>query len=275
MIARVLAALVLLASFARAAHAAPDPKRKIVVLEYRAGSSALPGIAHHVVHALAGQTSLGVLGPDQTRAIYGDHLDQAIVRCAGEATCIARIGARVGAAEVILVGVSELGDVILTMQRIDVATGAVNARIADSMPSGSPPSDAQLEQYLTRLLPPTDFLRFGTIDIITNQAGALVTVSGQPRGKTPIPALTLHAPGTYVIRIEKAGFHPFTTTVQLPPDGALKVEADLSRRSHTAWYQHWYVIAVAGVVAAGAAGTTIFYTTRHGGNMIPVSVTLH
>ena len=275
MIAKVLAALAVVLALARVASGAPDPKRKVIVLEYRAGSSALPGIAHSVVRAIAAQTSLGVLGPDQTRAIFGDHLDQAIVRCGGEPSCIARIGQRVGAAEVILVGVSELGDVILTMQRIDVATGTVSARIADSMPSHSPPSDAQLEQYLTRLLPPTDFLRFGTIDIIANEAGALVTIGGQPRGKTPLPQLTLHAPATYVIKVEKAGYQPFTTTVQLPPDSALKVEADLARRNHTAWYQHWYVIAAAGLVAAGAAGTTIFYTTRHTGDNVPVMVTIH
>jgi len=44
--------------------------------------------------------------------MYGDHLDQALVRCAGDAACIAKIGQKLAAAEVILVGISELGDVI-------------------------------------------------------------------------------------------------------------------------------------------------------------------
>jgi hypothetical protein len=261
-------------ALARVTHAATDPRRKVVVLEYRAGSAALPGIADRITRTLAHETSLAVLGPDQVRALYGDHLAQAIVRCSGDPACIARIGQRAGAAEVILVGVSELGDVILTMQRIDVRAGTVSARIADSMPNRASPSDAQLDGYLTRLLPPADFLRFGTIDIIANQAGAIVTVGGHKRGTTPLRALKLHAPATYVIRIEKEGYSAFTTTVQLPPDGALKVDAELSRKGTTAWYQHWYVIAAAGLIAAGAAGTTIYYTTQHTSDRVPVTGTV-
>ena len=128
---RLLVAFAIVLVTMRAGHADPDPKRKVIVLEYRAGSSALPGVAGRLVAMIQKQTSLEVLGPDQTRAVYGEHLDQVIVKCAGEAECVARIGQKVGAAEVILVGVSELGDVILTLQRIDVAHRAVEARIAD------------------------------------------------------------------------------------------------------------------------------------------------
>ena len=108
------------------AHADPDPKRKVVVLEYRVElERRCPASRARSSTTLGKQTSLQLLGPDQTRAVYGDHLEQVIVRCAGDAECIARIGEKVGAAEVILVGVSELGDVILTMQRIDVASHTV------------------------------------------------------------------------------------------------------------------------------------------------------
>jgi len=144
----VLSSIVALGMLCATAHADPNPKRKVVVLEYRAGSSALRGIANRTVDTLAKQTSLTLLGPDQTRAIYGDHLEQVVVKCAGEAECVAKIGQKVGAAEVILIGVSELGDVILTMQRIAVADRSVQARVADSLASGAPPSDAQLGQYL-------------------------------------------------------------------------------------------------------------------------------
>ena len=246
------------------AHGDPDPRRKVSVLEYRAGSSQLPGIAGRVVTTLSRQTSLGVIGQDQTRALYGDHLDQVLVRCAGEAACVARIGQKVGAAEVILVGVSELGDVILTMQRIDVASREVTGRIADSLAARSVPSDAQISSYVNRLLPPGDFLRFGVIDIVANLSGAAVTVGGQPRGVTPVAALKLPAPASYDIRIEKLGYVPFTTRIALPPDGEIKVEAELSRRGgDAAWYQHWYVLAAAGVVVAGAGGTAIYFATRN------------
>jgi hypothetical protein len=256
-----IAAIALMVVAGRA-HAEPDPKRKVVVLEYRASSSALQGIAGRVLGALGKETSLQLLGPDQTRTVYGDHLDQVIVKCAGDAECIARIGQKVGASEVLLVGISELGDVILTMQRIDVATKTVTARIADSLGANVTPGGAQIDGYLQRLLPPSDFLRFGVIDIVVNLAGAAVTVGGESRGLSPIQPLKLHAPATYDIRVEKTGFTPFTTKVALPPDGEVKVEAQLSRRGGTAWYQRWYVLAAGGALIAGAAGTTIYFTTR-------------
>jgi len=245
------------------AGADPDPRRKLIVLEYRAGSSALPGVAARVVAILAQKTSLAVLGQDQSRAIYGDQLDQVLVRCAGDAACVARIGQKIGAAEVVLVGVSELGDVILTMQRIDVAAREIVGRIADSLATGAVPSSAQITEYVTRLLPPSDFLRFGVIDIVANLAGAAVTVGGRPRGTTPIAALTLPAPASYEIRLDKPGYVPFTTRVALPPDGEVRVEAELARRGgEPAWYQRWYVVAAVGVVVAGAAGTALYVATR-------------
>ena len=229
-----------MASTARAdpdprSQAAMDPRRTLVVLEYRAGSSALPGIAGRVVATLTRRTSLAVLGQDPARAIYGDHLDQALVKCAGEAACVARIGQRVAAAEVLLVGVSELGDVILTMQRIDVAHREITGRIADSLPAGAVPSDDQIAAYAARLLPPSDFRRFGVIDIVANLTGAAVTLDGQPRGVTPLEALRLPAPASYDLRIEKPGYAPFATRVALPPDGEIKVLAELSRRRGDAW----------------------------------------
>jgi hypothetical protein len=256
------AALVILCLFAAVAHADVDPKRKVIVLEYRAGSSALPHFADHVVAVLSKDTSLHVLGPDQTRAEYGEHLGLVIVKCAGDPECVARIGQKVGAAEVILVGVSELGDVILTMQRIDVASRTVSARIAESLTGGATPNDKQIESYLTKLLPASDFLRYGIIDIIASESGALVTVGGQHRGTTPIQPLKLKAPANYDVRVEKRGFQPFTTSVALPPDGELRVRANLSRKNHVAWWQHWYVLAGAGVLVAGAAGGTIYFATQ-------------
>lgn len=259
---------------AHVAHADPDPKRKVSVLEYRSGSSALPGIARRILDEMSKQTSLQLLGPDQTRTVYGDQLDQALVKCAGDAECIAQIGKKVGASEVILVGVSELGDVILTLQRIDVSSKAVVTRVADSLASKTTPADDQINGYLARLLSPGDFLRYGVIDIVANLAGAAVTVGGESRGLTPIQPLKLHAPATYQIRVEKAGYVPFTTKVALPPDGEIKVEAELSKRgAGSAWYQRWYVLAGAGILVAGAAGTAIYFGTRDSASdRVPVTI---
>ncbi len=244
------------------AQADPNPKRKVAVVEYRAASSGLPGIATRIALALGKQTSLAIIGHDQTRVLYGDNVDQVLVKCAGDPECVAKIGQKVGAVEVILVGVSELGDVILTMQRIDVASHVVSGRIADSLAAGTQPSDSQLDQYLTRLLPPGDFLRFGVIDIVASEAGASVTVGGERRGLTPIQPLRLRAPASYEIKVEKTGFVPFTTQIALPADGELRVRAPLQRPGKDTWYTRWYVLAGMGVVVAGAAGGAIYFATN-------------
>jgi len=266
---RAIVALLVLGAIAHADTR--DPKRKVVVLEYRAGSSALPKVTGQLVATMAKQTSLQVLGPEQTKTLYGERLEESIVKCAGEAECVAKIGAKVGAAEVILVGISELGDVILTMQRIDVATRSVSARIADSLAANAAPSEDQLGNYVTRLLPPTDFIRWGVIAISANESGAAVSVGNEARGVTPIEPLRLHAPATYNIRIEKQGYVPFTTKVQLPPDSEIKVEAELSRRGGaTHWYQKWWVLTG---IAVGAAvlGGGVYLATRSPPDTVGVS----
>jgi hypothetical protein len=267
---RAALAIAIVCSLAAVAHGEVDPRRKVVVIEYRAGSSALPKVVGLLVAEMTKHTSLQVLGPDQTKALYGEQLEQSIVKCGGEAECVAKIGARVGAAEVVLVGVSELGDVILTMQRIDVRTHRVSARIADSLAADAAPTEDQLGYYLTKLLPPSDFLRFGIIAISSNVTGAAVTVGGEKRGVTPIEPLKLRAPAKYPIRIDKPGYVPFTTTVQLPPDSELKVDAELSRRgagSH--WYEKWYVYA-GGVVVLGLVGGGVYFATREPPNSVGV-----
>ncbi len=258
------ALVLLMVVSASLAHADDNPKRKLAVLEYRAGSSSLIGIGTQLATEIGKQTSLTVLGPAQARTVYGEQLDQSIVKCGGEAECVAKIGTKLGVEDVILIGISELGDVILTMQRIDVATRQVSVRIADSLADNAVPSAEQVSGYLGRLLPPTDFLRFGIIEIVVNHPGALVTVGGEQRGTSPIAPLKLRAPATYAIKIEKTGFDAYSTKIQLPPDGELRVEANLSRTSSKAWYQRWYVAVGLGVVVAAAAGTTIYFATGGG-----------
>ena len=55
--------LVACAVLARTAHADPDPKRKVAVLEYRSGSAVLTGIARRLLDEMAKLTSLQLLGP--------------------------------------------------------------------------------------------------------------------------------------------------------------------------------------------------------------------
>jgi hypothetical protein len=265
--ALAILAVVLAAAPARADG--PDPKRKVVVLEYRAGSASLPKIAERITARLRSLTSLGVIDADAARQKLAQ-LDEAVVQCTGEADCLAYIGAKVGADEVVLVGISELGDVILTLQRIAVKKREVVGRIAESLAPADQPTDAVLAQYLSRLLPPSDFVRFGTIDVIANLSGAGVELDGEHKGTTPIEPLRVRAPQSYDIRVEKSGYVPFSATVAVPPDGEVTVKAQLTKRGGGGhWYQKWYVLAIAGAAVIGATGAAIYIGTKPGDN-VPV-----
>jgi hypothetical protein len=266
----VAAIAVLAVALARPARAdSPSPKRKVVVLEYRAGSAALPEIADRISARLRQLTSVTVIDGNAARQKLGD-LDQAVVTCEGEPDCIAYIGEKVGAEEVLLVGVSELGDVILTLQRIPVKKRKVESRIAESLAPADAPTDATLAQYLARVMPPADFVRFGTLDIVANISGALVHVGGEDKGTTPIKPLKVPAPAKYDIRVEKRGYVPFSATVAVPPDGDITVKANLTRPGGgDRWYQKWWVVGLAGIAVVGATGVAIYVGTRPG-DTVPV-----
>lgn len=260
-----------------AAEAEPAPKRKVVVLEFRAGSAAVPGIGKELTDVLRRTTSLAVIDASGARALYGDHLDDAVAKCAGAAECLAAIGKRVNAAEVLLVGISELGDVIVTLQRIHVGTAAVQARIAESLARGQVADAAALQLYLTRLLPPSDFAQFGVIDVVANVTGATVTIAGQRRGHTPLAATKVAAPAKYEIRIEKPGYVTFVATVSVPPDGEVRVNADLQKRGVNPpprWWQRGWVIATAGVLVATGTAGALYWATTSEQTTVPVSGTV-
>ena len=154
--ARAIAALAALATVTAAvpiAHA-DDPRRTVAVLEYRSDSTALPAIGSRIATVLRQRTSLRVLGDDQARQRYGTKLAAAVVDCQGDAGCIGAIGSKLGVSEVVLIGVSELGDVILTVQRIDSKDGVVRSRLAEALAADAAPSDDELVGYLGRVLPP-------------------------------------------------------------------------------------------------------------------------
>ena len=265
-LALVVAALAAAASPARAE---PNPKRKVVVLEYRAGSSALPMVADRVAARLRKLTSLAIIDATAARQRI-DGLDDRVVRCAGEAACLGGIGQSLGAEEIVLVGISELGDVILTLQRITVKGRQVETRIAESLAPSDQPTDDVLAQYLGRLMPGSDFIRFGQIKVIANLSGARVKLDGQDRGTTPIQPLRVRAPATYDIRVDKGGYTPFSASIAVPADGEVSVKAELERRGGGRWYQKWWVLAIAGVAVVGATGTAIYFGGRQAPG-VPVS----
>jgi hypothetical protein len=257
---RIAIAVALVAAASGLARAEPDPRRRMAVLEYRGGSAELDGVGARVAGILRKRTSLDVVDAEKARAGY-PALDSDVSACGGQAGCVAKIGKKLAAAEVLLVGVGEFGDVILTLQRIDVKRGVAASRVAEALAAGSHPDDAQLASWLERVLPPADWSRFGIIRIAASVSGAAVAVGGRARGKTPLAPVQVPAPAHYDIVVAKPGFVDFRASVAVPPDAEVVVRAELSRRSERPWYGRWWGVAVIGAVAVGAIATTVVLTS--------------
>jgi hypothetical protein len=250
--------------FALCALAAPVARaqvrhRRVVVLELRSGAPAARDFADRLADTLQKLTSLEVISPSEARRRV-PKIDGAVARCAGEASCVAQLGARAGGDEVILCGLSQLGDLIIALQRIRVSGAVVEGRIAESLPGGEPGRET-MARLLERLLPPDDFTRYGTLRVHARLAGATVLLNGQEIGRTPLPDLTLRAPTSVLVRVIKPGYVPFSARLELLPDSMAEVAPELpAAPAPLPFYKRYWFWAAAGAVAVGTV--TAFALTR-------------
>jgi hypothetical protein len=259
--------LCLLVALGGPAHAADGQRTRIAVLEVRAGSQGASDLGLRLALMLRRTTSLDVVDGDDARRLLGARIDDELARCGGEPGCIARVGARLKADSVLLVGISELGDLIVALQIVEVKSGKVRARVNESLAADAQPDDNHIEAYLRRLLPRNVFRRFGVIRVSTDVEDAAVEIGGVPRGRTPIDPLVVEAPQKYDVHVRKSGYEDFTAEIDVPPDATVEVRPRLSRKSAAAgaWYGKWWVWAIAGTVVTGAVVGTVVLTQQPNG----------
>lgn len=241
-----------------------EEKRSVTVLEYRAGARGARDIGERLARLLRDTSSLNVIDLQEARRKL-PKVDAEVAKCGGEAMCVGAIGEQLGANEVLLVGVSQLGDTILALQRIDSKRGEAGARLAESLPADKEITDEQALGWLRQLFPPEAFRRFGSIAVDADQTGAAVSLNGEAAGKTPLPEpVKVRAPATYKLRVEKSGFVPFQARVDVLPDANVEVHATMVRETReTPWFKRWYVWAtIGGVIAVGAVATAVYFGTR-------------
>ncbi len=248
--------------------------RTIAVLEYRAGVRFAPEVATGMAEETGRLTSHKVIAPADARQRLGAGIDAEVARCKGNPTCISAIGARLECDEVILVGVSQLGDLILAIQRIEVGSGKVLTRLADSLNPKRPVRASELQAYLRRLLPATDFKRYGQIVVKTDAQGDLVYLDETARGRTPLAPLVVPAPGRYTLRVTRPGHEAFVARLDVLPEASVEVTPRLAQRAAPPkWYQQWWVwTLVGGVVVGSVTGIAVGLTRSN--DRIPAVVRL-
>ncbi len=264
------------------AHAAPSGPgghghRSIAVLEFRQDVSALPGLADRMARRIRKLTGHRVLGPTEARQKLGAVVDNHVAQCQGQPTCVGALGTRLGVSEVILIGMSSLGDVIIQISRVRAATRKPLSSVAHTASADAALSQKTLDAWIKRLLPPKDFLRYGYIRVNANKNDATVFLDKERHGTTPLPnPLKVRAPSTHELRVKKDGYVPFSARVQVPPEATIQVDANLvpvSKAGPPYYKRWWFWTAVAGGVAL-VAGVTAGLTVglREKDNTVPAVI---
>ncbi len=269
--ASVVAIVVAIVVVVSMSVARAESSRSVAVVEFRAGSGAAPDIGAKLARLLTLKTGLAVMTPAAARQEIGPSLDAKVKNCSNNAPCLASLGRKLGVDEIILVGLSELGDVILTMQRVVVASESIAGTMAETISASTPLSEEQLEGYLRQVLPAKDFEQWGRIQIETTVSDASVVIDGSKRGATPLDPVTVIAPKSYEIEVAKSGFSKFRATIAVTPNALVVVRPQLSAVPRDAWYKKWWVLAIAGGVTA-AAVTSAIVLSRDGAMDVPVVI---
>lgn len=235
-------------------------KKSIAVLEFRSGVETSSDITGRIVKLLKVKSIYNVIGLDGAIQRIGAGIAEEVADCSGEAECMAKVGRKLGVDEVLLVGLTQLGDVIVSLSRVITKSAKVAGRTGTSMSSDRPLKTKQLMTSLRQLFPANAFIRYGFIWVKSNEVGATVKIGGKAHGKTPLEkAIRVEAPADYSISVEKEGFMAFNANVQVPPDAEIKVKAQLMPKGvkvgPPVYKKWWFWAVVGGSTAAAVAGT--------------------
>jgi len=195
------------------------------------------------------------------KAIAGE---RELTGCGGEDRCLAAIGKKLGVDVMVTGSVAALGDsYILNIKAVDVGRATQIRRIATDPLRGSP--DELIESIRVaayRLLAPDQL--HGSIHVLSDSVGAVVSIDGKVAGKTPLPTpLTRLSLGEHALRVTSDGYFPFEEKVVVRFQKSTRVVVRLAPkiaavdtgpprtvvRQARPWYTSRWAYAGAGVAA--------------------------
>jgi hypothetical protein len=132
-------------------------------------------------------------------------------------------------------------------------------------------SDEQLGGWLRQLYPPEVFKLYGFIVVTANVDGAEVKINGQVRGETPLEGkVKVLAPRSYRVELATKNHAPFAARIDVPPDATVEVRAELTPDAGAvSWYKRWWLWAIVGGVAVGAAVGVTAYALQPDTTQVP------
>ena len=260
----------------RPARADDEVRRRVAVLEFRGGAEMATDPARAIAERLRKTAALGIVDLDEARR-RDPGVDAAVAGCSGEPGCTARLGGQLDVDEVLLVAMSQLGDLVLTLQRIDVVAGRVTgAPVSAVLPPPGAIDSEQIDGWLQQLYPPTVFKRYGYLAVRTSVGGAAVRIDGEVVGETPIEGrFKLAAPKAHRVALTKKGRIGFSADVEVLPDATVELDAPLPEdKAAPPWYRRWYPWAILGAVVAGTATGVIISLKQANDSVSPAKCCL-
>src|SRR5262249_51697599 len=135
--------------------------------------------------------------------------------CGGEPACLAAIGRKLGAAQVVHGNVAQLGEsYVVNLKLIDSAKGTEIRRVSETLKGNADDLIEAVRVAAYRLVRPEELK--GAIAILCDLPGALVDVEGRPAGRTPLARLIDGLDvGKHTVTLEAKGYSPFNAQVEV------------------------------------------------------------
>ncbi len=181
--------------------------------------------------------------------------------CGGEPACLAAIGRKLAAAQVVYGNVAQLGEsYVVNLKLVDAPKGTEVRRVAETLKGNADDLIEAVRVAAYRLVRPEELK--GSLAILCDLPGALVDVDGKPAGRTPLarPIDGLEV-GKHTVTLEARGYTPFNAQVDVRFQKTTEVVVRLLLTGgpippdHTPdapWYASPWMYATVGVVAVVA-----------------------
>ncbi|MDA3862265.1 MAG: PEGA domain-containing protein [Deltaproteobacteria bacterium] len=237
-------------------------KTKVAVVEYRAGISEQPNLTNRISSLLKKKSNLKIITRNDARRQMGSKFDSIVSQCQNNTTCFSKLGKKLNVQEVLLVGITEFGTVLINMKRIIVKTSKIKGTSDIDIKKHERISRLQIFGMLKTVFPQKYFIQKGMVHIISETKGAGVFIDNKKQGQTPIKPINLIAPRSYSIKVTKKKFNPFEVSIDLAPDALLRINAQLTpiiKHQPSKWYEKWWVWSIAGAILLGTTAGTLYY----------------
>lgn len=218
-----------------------------------------------LVASVASAGDFAIVGREQFSAAMGVGGEEQTLQCAEDPLCLGRIGAVVGAEEIVLGSLGErAGRYIINLSRINVSRGRIVHRVFRTTPAQLQPLIRAVNDGASELMEPPP----GAVRITVNVEGAVLIVDEETVTLDPDGVLRGLEPGEHLLEVSAEGYGDAQQRFEVEREQTLDLSIVLTQSEvriverETPWYRRWWLWTIVGTVIVGGAATTAIVLTR-------------